>query len=125
MVHRSAVQLTLHCAQSLCCVRLFATPWTVACQAPLSRGISRQEYWSGLPCPPLEDFPNPGIQPRSPVLQMDSLSAELPGKPPTHFYVLIIPLDPAITCSPQARRLRITFKYFFFFFFFLSLFCLF
>ena len=45
------------------CVHLFATSWTVACQAPLSMGFSRQEYWNGLPCPPLGDLPNPGIEP--------------------------------------------------------------
>ena len=44
---------------------LFATLWTVAGQAPLSMGFSRQEYWSGLPCPPPGDLPNPGIQPAS------------------------------------------------------------
>ena len=44
-------------------VQLCATPWTVACQAPLSIGFSRQEYWSGLPCPPPRDLPNPGIEP--------------------------------------------------------------
>ena len=44
-------------------VRLFATLWTVAHQAPLSMGFSRQEYWSGLPCPPLGGLPNPGIEP--------------------------------------------------------------
>ena len=44
------------CAQSLSCVRLFVTPWTVAHQAPLSMGFSRQEYWSGLPFPPLGIF---------------------------------------------------------------------
>ena len=52
-------------------VQLFATPWTVAHQAPLSMGFSRQERWSGLPCPPPGDLPNPGIQPanlRSPAL---------------------------------------------------------
>ena len=43
----------------------FATPWTVAHQAPLSMGFSRQEYWSGLPCPPPGDLPNPGTEPRS------------------------------------------------------------
>ena len=43
--------------------------------------ILRQEYWSGLPCPPPEDLPNPGIKPRSPTLQADSLLSELPGKP--------------------------------------------
>ena len=44
-------------------VQLFAMLWTVACQAPLSRGFSRQEYWSALPCPPPEDLPNPGTEP--------------------------------------------------------------
>ena len=43
-------------------VRLCATPWTIACQAPLSMGFSRQEYWSGLPCPPPWDLPDPGIE---------------------------------------------------------------
>ena len=46
-------------------VWLFATPWTVACQAPLSTGFSRQEYWSGLPCSPPGDLPDPGIEPTS------------------------------------------------------------
>ena len=54
-------------------VWLFATPWTVALQAPLSMGFSRQEYWSGLPCPLPGDLPNPGIEPRFPALQSDSL----------------------------------------------------
>ena len=49
-------------------VRLFATPWTVAYYAPPSMGFSRQEYWSGLPFPSPEDFPDPGIKPRSPAL---------------------------------------------------------
>ena len=51
---------------------LFVTPWTVACQAPLSMGYSRQKYWSGLPYSLPEDLPSPGIQPRSPMLQADS-----------------------------------------------------
>ena len=46
-------------------VGLFATPWTVACQAPLSVGFPRQEYWRGLPHPPPGDFPDPGIEPTS------------------------------------------------------------
>ena len=46
----------------LSCVQLFATPWTVAYQAPRSMGFSRQEYQSGLPCPPPGDLPNPGIE---------------------------------------------------------------
>ena len=43
-------------------VQLFVTPWTVACQAPLSMGFSRQEYWSGWPCPLPGDFPSPGVE---------------------------------------------------------------
>ena len=65
---------------SLSCVWLFATLWTVARQAPLSMGFSRQEYWSGLPCPPPGDLPNPGIEPGSPTLQANSLPSEPPGK---------------------------------------------
>ena len=49
-------------------VRLSATPWTIARQAPLSMGCSRQEYWSGLPCPPPGDLPQPGMEPVSPAL---------------------------------------------------------
>ena len=55
-------------------VQLFATQWTIACQAPLSMRFSRQEYWIGLPFPPLEDLPNSGIEPRSPMLQTDSFT---------------------------------------------------
>ena len=58
------------------CVQLCATLWIVAHQAPLSMGFSRQEYWSGLPCPPPADLPDPGVKPMSPVspaLQADSL----------------------------------------------------
>ena len=62
-------------------VRLFATPWSVAYQASLSMGFSRQEYWSGLPFPSPGDLPNPGIKPRSPALQADALPSEPPGKP--------------------------------------------
>ena len=56
-------------------------PWTVAHQAPLSMGFSRQEYWSGLPFPSPGDLPNPGIKPGSPALQADPLPSEPPGKP--------------------------------------------
>ena len=59
----------------------FVTPWPVARQAPLSMGFPRQEYWSGLPCPPPGYLPNPGIEPRSSCLQEDSLPSEPPGKP--------------------------------------------
>ena len=70
----------LCCASSLSRVRLFATPWAVARQAPPSMGLSRQGYWSGLPCPPPGNLPNPGIEARSPALQADSLPSEPPGK---------------------------------------------
>ena len=57
-----------------------APSWTIARQSPLSMVFSRQEYWSGFPYPPLGDLPNPGIEPRSPILQVDSLLSETPGK---------------------------------------------
>ena len=57
-------------------VQLFVTPWTVAHQALLSMGFSRQEYWSGLPFPSPGDLRSPGIEPRSPALQADSLPYE-------------------------------------------------
>ena len=66
----------------LCLV--FATSWIVAHLAPLSMGFSRQEYWSGLPCPPPGDLPDPGIEPVSPValaLQVDSLPLSHLGSP--------------------------------------------
>ena len=66
--------------KSLSRVQLFATPWTVAYQAPLSMGFSRQEYWSGLPFPSPGDLPDPGIEPGSPALEADALTSEPPGK---------------------------------------------
>ena len=58
-----------------------AIPWTVVYQVSLSMGFSRQEYWSGLPFPSPGDLPDPGIKPRSPALQADTLPSEPPGKP--------------------------------------------
>ena len=60
------------CAQSFSCIWLFATPWT---------GLSRQEYWSGLPFPSPADLPDLGIEPGFPALQADSFLSEPPGKP--------------------------------------------
>ena len=60
---------------------LFATPWTVACQAALSMGFPRQEYWSGLPFPSPGYLPDPGIEPLSPALEADALTSEPQGKP--------------------------------------------
>ena len=59
-------------------VQLFATPWTGARQAPLSMEFSRQEFWSAQPIPSPGDLPDPGIEPRSPTLQTDSLPSEPP-----------------------------------------------
>ena len=73
---RVITYIMVACAQLLSCVQLFATPWTVACQAPLSVGFPRQEYWSGLPFPSLGTLPDPGIKHRSPTLQADSLPYE-------------------------------------------------
>ena len=70
--------------KSLSCVRFFATPWTIAYQAPLSKAFSRQEYWSGLPFPSPGDLPEPGNEPRSPAFQADTLPSEPPGKPNRH-----------------------------------------
>ena len=68
--------------KSLSRVQLFATPWTVTYQIPLSMGFSRQECWSELPFPSPGDLPDPGIEPGSPALQPDALPSETPGKPP-------------------------------------------
>ena len=71
-------------SQSLNHVRLFATPWTIARQASLPMGFSRQEYWSGLPCPPLGDLLHPGIEPESlasPALASGFFTTAPPGKP--------------------------------------------
>ena len=73
-------------------VQLFATPWTVACQVSLSMGFTRQEYWSGLPCPPQGDRPHPWIEPMSLLsssLQVDSLLLSHQGNP-FLFYLLLI-----------------------------------
>ena len=63
------------------CVWLFVTPWTVACQAPLTMEFSRPEYWSGELFPSPGHLPNPGIEPRSPAWQTDSLPSAPPGNP--------------------------------------------
>ena len=81
MLQNPGITVVLCCAQSLSCVRLFVTPQTVACQAPLSMGFSRQEYWSEESSPFPGDLPYPGIKPKCPALQADSLPFEPPGKP--------------------------------------------
>ena len=64
----------------LSCVRLFATLWTVAHEAPLSMGFLRQEYWSGLPFPTPGDLPDPGIEPMSPALAGGFFTTDPPEK---------------------------------------------
>ena len=79
---------------SLSHVQLFATPWTVAHQVPLSMeywNSSRQEYWSGPPSPSPGDLPDPGIEPGTPALQADSLPSEPLGKP--HIYSICFSLS--------------------------------
>ena len=91
MLHNKVCMLLNH-------VWLFSTPWIVACQALLSMGFFRQEYWSGLPFPSPGNLPNPGMEPGSHALQADSLLSKPPGgsmlhnidhlfllKPPTMF----------------------------------------
>ena len=70
----------------ICCCSLvvsdsFVTPWTVGHQAPLSMGFSKKEYWTGLPFPSPEDFPDPRIKPVSPELSGRFFTPEPPGKP--------------------------------------------
>ena len=77
----------------LCCAQFcltLATPWTVACQAPLFMGFFRQEYWSGLLFPPPGDLSDPGIEPKSPALQVDSLPSEQPGKTIFIFFPIMV-----------------------------------
>ena len=74
-----------------------ATPWTVAHQAPLSMGFSRQEYWSGLPYPSPGDLPNPGIEPSSPMSPALHFTTEPLGKPklkarPHNYFDFLLPL---------------------------------
>ena len=105
---------------------LFATPWSVAHQAPLSMGFSRQEYWSGLPFPSPGDLSNPGIESRSPTLKADALTSELPGKPKL-FHLSLLLKDqgvggsrkessrktstPALLTKPKSLTLWITTNY--------------
>ena len=69
----------------------FVAPWTVAHQAPLFMGFSKQEYWSGLPCPPSGDLPDPGLKPVSPALQVESLPLFHQGSPTQHCKTTILP----------------------------------
>ena len=93
-------------------VRLFATPGTEACQAPLTMGFSRQEYWSGSPCLPQGNLPNSGTESAAPVasetpaLQADSLPTETPGKPlrKTSITDNVGKMAMVIICHPSVAR---------------------
>ena len=88
------------------CAQLFVPPWTVAHQAPLSVGFSRQEYWSGLPCPPPGNLSNPEIKPRSPhcrrILYRLSHQGSHRGKSSLHTYKTPDP-SPGCSVSPTHR----------------------
>ena len=99
--HKVTVLLPKELSRLLSRVQLYVTPWTVAHQAPLSIGFSRQEYWSGLPFPSPGDLPDPGIKPRSPTLQADALTSEPPGKPKELQLTKSAPKDTYFTCGPQ------------------------
>ena len=71
-------------------VQLFVTPWTVARQAPLPMGLPRQQYWSGLPCPPPRDLPDSGIEPVSPALAGGFFIAEPHGNQVCDFPILSV-----------------------------------
>ena len=89
-----------------------ATLWTVAHQAPLSMGFSRQEYWSGLPFPSPGDLPDPGIEPRSPALHVDALTSEPPGKPIWLEWGLNIKLKPEHLKEPvRSAAIRLEIKH--------------
>ena len=75
----------------------FATPWTVACQAPLSMGFPRQEYWSGFPFSSPGDLPDPGIKPASPALAGGFFTTEPPGKP-IYLMLLLLLLLSRFSC---------------------------
>ena len=89
------------------CVRLFVTPWSVACQVPLSMGFSRQEHWSGLPCSPLRDLPDPGTEPMSllsPTLAEGFFTTESPGKPSVSMRVYNEGKSIRLCCPVLIRR---------------------
>ena len=89
--------------KSLGHVQLFAILWTVAYQAPPSMGFSRQEYWSGLPFPSPGDLSDPGIEPRSPALEADTLTSEPPIYALLIDFSLVNPSFVNLICRPQPR----------------------
>ena len=82
-------------------IKPFVSPWTVACQTPLSMGFPRQEYWSLLPFPTSGDLPVPGIEPTSPVLAGRFFTTEPPGKPHLPWCTMQISYITKISISPM------------------------
>jgi len=88
-------------------VQLFATPWTVDDQTPLSMGFSRQEYWSGLPCPPPGDLPDPGIEPASlmsPASAGGFFTTSTTGETLQCFYPLVVTRVLGVLCQKPRQR---------------------
>ena len=81
MLLETRARITLYVLRRSVVSDSFVKPWTVAHQAHLSMGFSRQEYWSGLPFPPPGDLPNPGMELVSPALAGGFFTTEPPGKP--------------------------------------------
>ena len=89
-ISSNALYFILLLFYSLSGVRLFANPWTLAHQAPLSMGFFRKEYQIGLPFPSPGDLPNPGIKPTSPALASGFFTTEVPGKPCESVYPALV-----------------------------------
>ena len=107
------VYVVIVVCESLSCVWLFATPWTVARQSPLSIEFSRQEYWSRLSLPSPGNLPNPGTEPGSASLQADSLPSEPSGKW-TSIYVKILQITLqtwVIYCISVIHIIKLFLKY--------------
>ena len=101
--HNRSIRCVL--AESLQSCLTVCDPMDLARQAPLSMGFSRQEHWSGLPCPPPGDFPDSGIKPRSPALQVDSLPTELSGNSLPFLYILLIAC--AVSCCCRVSHVQL------------------
>ena len=102
-----SVQLGFKCVCCLLsCVPIFATPWTVASQAPLSMEFSRQEYWSSLPYPAPGDLPDPRIEPRSPESPSASAGRFFTTVPPGKSHVLTVCVCSVTTVVSNSSRLH-------------------
>ena len=95
-------------------VWLFATPWTVAYQAPLSMEFSRQEYWNGLPFPSPGDLPDPGIEPGSPALQANALLSEPPTREEIEKVILKAPWKQTLASDGTTIKFKLLKNFFIF-----------